>query len=188
MLANAKGAAERVDVALEPTVSAPNLLVAGSDETFRAFVHEMLAFAARLEEVRNRFGRLIGLTGAQYTILISIAHLQGVQGVGINAVARHLRLSGAFVTIEVNRLVTDGLVTKAVNPSDRRRVLLRLTEKGRARLARLSPTQVRANDLIFGSLGRSDFLVLQRKIGELVEGGDAALGLLEGLETQPERG
>ncbi|MYZ49114.1 MarR family winged helix-turn-helix transcriptional regulator [Propylenella binzhouense] len=163
----------------ERTASAPALLVDGSDRMFRELVQRMLAFSARLQEVRNRFGRSIGLSGPQYSILISIAHLQGRQGVGVNAVARHLHLSGAFVTIEVNRLVSRGLLGKAVNPEDRRRVLLTLTPAGRQRLAQLKPRQVAANDLIFGSLDHADFLALHRITGQLVDGVDAALLFLD---------
>lgn len=183
----------RMDAAADPsalTISAPDLLVDGSDAAFRELVHQLLAFSARLQEVRDRFGRAIGLTGPQYSILISVAQLkgdEGARGVGVNAVARHLRLSGAFVTIEVNRLVALGLVTKAVNPDDRRRVLLDLTEAGRDRLARLKPRQIEANDLIFGGLGRDDFLALRRMAGGLVEGADAALRFLDYTDAVPDR-
>ena len=54
------------------TVSRPELLANGTDDgPFRAYLHGMLAFAARLEGVRDRFAALLGLTGIQYTILIS---------------------------------------------------------------------------------------------------------------------
>jgi hypothetical protein len=58
------------------TISRPELQIDGSDREFRGFVHGMLAFAARLEAVRSGFASLIGLTGIQYTILISVQHLQ----------------------------------------------------------------------------------------------------------------
>ncbi len=94
------------------TVSRPELLTNGSDRQFRSFVHGMLAFAARLEGVRSRFAAQLGLTGIQYTILISIRHLQGDGEVTVGAVADHLHLSGAFVTIETGKLLRMGLITK----------------------------------------------------------------------------
>jgi DNA-binding MarR family transcriptional regulator len=150
-MSSSKPATRREDASFALTASARNLLVRGSDVLFRELVHHTLAFAVRLERVRNQFGQLIGLSGHQYTILISIARLQGASGVGVNAVAKHLHLSGAFTTIEVNRLVALGLVSKRTHQADRRRVLLRLTKSGRTRLAQLTPHQVPANDLIFGA-------------------------------------
>jgi len=47
---------------------------------------------------------------------------------GINALADRLRLSGAFITNEVNKLVSDGLIEKSTHPSDGRRVQLAVTE------------------------------------------------------------
>jgi MarR family transcriptional regulator, organic hydroperoxide resistance regulator len=132
------------------TVSRPALLEAGSDRAFRQFVHDMLAFAARIQEVRSRLGRAIGLAGQKYTVLIAIAHLQDrAGGVGINEIAEHLHLSGAFVTIETNGLIRSGLVAKRTNPQDRRRVLLTITPKAADLLDRLTELQAPVNNALF---------------------------------------
>jgi len=166
------------------TVSRPALLEGGSDRRFRQFVHDTLAFAARIEEIRDRFGEFLGLTGTQYTVLISIAHLQGAEGVGVAAVAEHLHLSGAFVTIEVNKLVKSGLVEKRVNPGDRRRVLLTATERARGLLAGLTGIQAPANDALFDCLDETGFKFLSAVMGKLVGCGDQALALLEFRRSQ----
>ncbi len=163
------------------TVSRPELLVNGSDEEFRALLHDTLAFAARIQEMRNRLGGLIGLSGAQYTILIAISHLQGESGVGVNSVADHLHLSGAFVTIEVNRLVSLNLVRKEVNPEDRRRVLLTITPHAREVLKTLTAVQRPANDALFGHLSRSDFQMLRQIFPAFVTSADQALRLIDYL-------
>ena len=107
----------------------------------------MLAFAARIQEVRSRLGRTVGLAGQKYTVLIAIAHLQDQDGgVGINEIAAHLHLSGAFVTIETNGLIKSGLVAKRTNPRDRRRVLLMITPKAARLLDRLTVVQAPVND------------------------------------------
>src|SRR5689334_12021414 len=87
-----------------PTVSRPELLVNGSDREFRTFLHGMLSFASRMESIRDGFAKLIGLTGIQYTILISIRYLEAEEDVMVSTVAAHLHLSGAFVTIETGKL------------------------------------------------------------------------------------
>ncbi len=167
------------------TVSRPELLTNGSDRQFRSFVHGMLAFAARLEGVRSRFAAQLGLTGIQYTILISIRHLQGDGEVTVGAVADHLHLSGAFVTIETGKLLRMGLITKIQDLRDRRRVCLRVTERGRQLLARLAPVQAPVNDVLFDFLSAEQFRGIAAVIDRVVACGDRAVALLDYLAAGP---
>ncbi|MFG1477719.1 MarR family transcriptional regulator [Xanthobacter sp. V4C-4] len=165
--------------ALPLTVSRPALLVDGSDVVFRDLLHDMLAFAAVIEEVRDRLGGLIGLSGTQYTILTSIARLSArVPNLGVNQLAEHLHLSGAFITLEVNKLVTAGLVIKAVNPEDRRRVVLTVTPEAERRLTELARVQVPANDSLFEPLSAQEFKALRSVIAKLAGPGDRAVRLI----------
>jgi DNA-binding MarR family transcriptional regulator len=167
------------------TVTTPELLVDGSDAEFRGFIHDFLAFAARVTEVRAGFGEYLGLTGIGYTTLRTIGHLQGRHGVGVNAVAEHLHLSGAFVTTVVAKLVAAGLVAKRVNSADKRRVLLTVTAGGRRLLDDLAAVQAPVNDALFDCLNADDFRRLKAMLAKLVPCGDRALSLLRYL-TQPE--
>src|SRR5579862_6444782 len=167
------------------TVSRPELLIDGSDAQFRCFVHGMLAFAARLEGVRNGFAALLGLTGIQYTILISIRHLRSDGEVTVGAVAEHLHLSGAFVTIETGKLLRLGLITKVQDLKDRRRVCLRITSRGRDLLCELSPVQVRVNDVLFDFLNAEQFRALALMIDRVVECGDRAISMLDYVASNP---
>lgn len=164
------------------TASRAALLVDGSDHEFRELVHDMLAFAAAIQEVRNRLGQLIGLSGTQYTVLTAIARLsESEPELGVNQLAEHLHLSGAFVTIEVNKLVGAGLVTKAVNPEDRRRVVLRVTEEALRRLNIMTRVQCPANDMLFEPLTGKDFNQLRAITAKLAGTGDRTLRLIENL-------
>ncbi|WP_246088730.1 MarR family winged helix-turn-helix transcriptional regulator [Phreatobacter stygius] len=158
-------------------MSRPELLRDGSDKAFRHFVHDTLAFSARIQEVRGRLGGLIGLTSTQYTILITIAHLHGPAGVGINAVAEHVHLSGAFVTIEVNKLVARKLVSKETSLEDRRRVNLTITAKARALLDELTVVQAPVNDALFADLTAEEFDMLRAIMTRLVDTADRSLHL-----------
>ncbi len=160
------------------TVSKPELLVDGEDHLFRQVVHDALGFSARLQEIRNRLGEAIGLSGPAYSILIAIEHL-GQQGeVGVSKVGDHLHLSGAFVTIEVNKLVKSALVKKVPHPEDGRRVILTVTDKARALLDELAATQRPVNDTIFDGLSAKQFLSFSEIIASLVGGTEEALALL----------
>lgn len=163
------------------TVSRPEFLINGSDHDFRAFVHGMLAFAARIEGVRSGFARIIGLTGIQYTILISVSHLEQLAEVSVSRVADHLHVSGAFVTIECGKLLKQGLLTKRTDPKDRRRVCLSITRKGADLLQRLAPTQAQVNDVLFGFLDAEQFRQFRGMVDRMTECGDQAVALLKFL-------
>ena len=164
------------------SASRPELLVKGSDHEFRELVHDMLAFASSLQEVRNKLGQAIGLSGTQYTILMAIARLsQTAPDLGINLLAENLHWSGAFVTIEVNKLVAAGLIEKRANPDDGRRVVLSITPAARKKLTDLKPLQVPANDTLFGSLSSQDFKALRRIMASLAASGENTLRLIRSL-------
>lgn len=160
------------------TVSRRDLLTEGDDGDFRQLVHRLLAFSARLETCRSGFGALLDLTGVQYTALISIAHLEGDDGVGVKTVADHLGLSGSFLTIVTGQLAKRGLVEKSTNPQDRRRVHLRVTEKGRELLEGLAPIQRDVNDLLFKPLDAKRFRALNDIFADLIQAADEATALI----------
>lgn len=180
--AAARAAAARQRAPL--TISRPELLVDGSDASFRRLVHNLFAFAARHDAVRNGHGGRIGLTGIEYTFLISIRHLEDDGDVSVRLLADHLHLSGPFATTMVGKLIARGLVVKDVDPADRRRVRLRVTPQGHALLAELAPTQRQVNDVQFGCLSRDDFETLLKLLERLIESADQAISLQGYLAMQ----
>ncbi|MGO4715277.1 MarR family winged helix-turn-helix transcriptional regulator [Bradyrhizobium sp. 2TAF24] len=160
------------------TVSRPELLVQGSDRAFRSLVHGLFGFFARHEAVRAGHGARIGLVGIEYTVLISIGHLSAEEGqVSVNRLAEHLYLSGAFVTTLTNQLLKRGLIHKTPDPSDRRRVLLEISQEGWARLAELAPVQRKVNDVQFDCLSAAEFQQLLSMVNRLIESSNRALSL-----------
>jgi len=170
-----------------PTVSRTGLMADGSDTAFREMLHNLLAFSARLEQIRQRFGTYLGLSGVQYTLLVSIRQLQGDDGVGVRALADHLGLSAPFVTVETTKLVNQGIVTKRANPDDLRRVLLRVSERGRDLLASLWPMQAEINDLLFDPVDEGNFRQVRDMAEALRVSSEKALALSDYLLAQ-ERG
>jgi MarR family transcriptional regulator, organic hydroperoxide resistance regulator len=166
------------------TVSKSELMPGGDDEVFRTFIHDFLAFSARVDQCRAGFGDRLGISGIAYTTLISVAHLQGEEGVGVSRIAEHLHLSGAFVTIEVSKLVKAGLIHKRANQEDRRRVLLTVTPKARKLLEQLVEVQAPVNDALFDCLSASEFRQLASMMARLVACGDKAVALM-GFLTAP---
>jgi MarR family transcriptional regulator, organic hydroperoxide resistance regulator len=159
------------------TITRPELLNDGTDRDFRKLVHNIFAFMARHESIRDGHARQVGLAGVEYTILISIGHL-GLDGdVNVKTIADHLRMSGAFVTTVTSKLQTLGLVEKTQDSADRRRISLAITEKGKALLRKLAPYQREINDVEFGPLSREDFQTISRILEALIDSSDKASAL-----------
>jgi MarR family transcriptional regulator, organic hydroperoxide resistance regulator len=164
------------------TISREELLTGGTDVAFRGLLHNFFAFAARMETVRSKFGNFIGLSSAQYMILISIARIEDPENRGINQIADHLHLSGAFVTLEVNKLVKAKYVSKQPHLTDRRRVILNVTRQGRSQLEELARFQQPVNDALFSSLSTEQFTQLCTIMRQLVDSSDQALHLANYLD------
>jgi DNA-binding MarR family transcriptional regulator len=159
------------------TVTRPELLNDGTDRDFRKLVHNIFAFMARHETIRDGHARQIGLAGVEYTILISIGHL-GLDGdVNVKTIADHLHMSGAFVTTVTSKLQTLGLIEKTQDSVDRRRISLAITEKGKALLRKLAPYQREINDVEFSPLSREDFQSVSRILEALIDSSDKAFAL-----------
>lgn len=161
------------------TVACEQLLVNGSDQAFRTVVHGLLAIGPILEKIRGGFADLIGLSGIQYTILISISHLQTDHGVSVKRIADHLNLSGAFVTTETGKLLKMGLIRKDLDGKDRRCLRLTVTPEGMTRLAALAPVQSKVNDVLFGCLSAEEFREMGAIVAKLLDTANHALRLLQ---------
>src|SRR3954467_517793 len=104
------------------TVSRPALLVDGSDAEFRGLIHDLIAYGHRIDACRDAFAAIAGVSGAQYEILMLVSRAEGLS---IGEIAARMHRSGAFITIEANKLVERGILVKASDPQDGRKVLLK---------------------------------------------------------------
>ena len=165
------------------TVTRPELLVDAADNEFRSMLYDFFAFGSTLNSARAGFASYVGLSPTQYFSLIVIARSYEREPVGISEVARRLHLSGAFVTIEVNRLVREKLVEKRPHPSDGRRVQLFATRAGWDKLRHLAAFQRPVNDALFETLSKDEFEQLRNFMRRLSEGGPRALQLAKYYEN-----
>lgn len=157
-----------------PTVSRPALLSRGSDSEFRGLIHDLIAYGHKLDACRDAFAAIAGISGVQYEILMLVSRADGLS---VGEVAARLHRSGAFITIEANKLVAEGILEKAADPADGRRVLLNMTAKSQKMLERLAPYQQRINDVLFEFLDEKRFRELRALAARLVACGDRAVAL-----------
>jgi len=165
------------------TVSRPALLAKGSDAEFRRLIHDLIAYAHRLDACRDAFAAIAGISGVQYEILMLVSRAEGLS---IGEVAARMHRSGAFITIEANKLVERGILEKASDPADGRRVLLRITARALALLEHMAPYQQRINDVLFECLDAKRFRALRALVAELLSSGDRAVAMLELLLHEAE--
>src|ERR671922_1285992 len=159
-----------------PTVSRPALLVGGSDAEFRRLIHDLIAYGHRLDACRDGFAAIAGISGVQYEILMLLSRSAGL---AVGEVAARLHRSGAFITIEANKLVARGILEKASDPADGRRVVLKCTPRAHALLERMAPYQRRINDVLFERLDARRFRQLRLLARDLVASGDRAVAMLD---------
>ena len=163
------------------TVSRPGLLARGSDAEFRGLIHDLIAYGHKLDACRDAFAAIAGVSGVQYEILMLVSRADGLP---VGEVAARLHRSGAFITIEANKLVAAGVLDKASDPADGRRVLLKNTSRSFQLLERLAPYQRRVNDVLFEFLDAKRFRELRALAAQLVGSGDRAVAMLELLRHE----
>ena len=113
------------------------------------------------------FASLIGdsqLTPTQYFALVRLAE---VGEISQNRLGRLAAMDPATVQGVTRRLMERGLIERKPDKTDRRRMLLRLTEEGRRLIAELSELAARTNQGILAPLSPSEqtlFLELLRRL------------------------
>ena len=164
------------------SVTRPEILRDGSDSAFRELIWGLLVVAKRLQKYPEIFGRRIGISSAQYTVLIAAAHIQGEDGIGIRALADYMHLPAPHITTTVGRLVDAGLLAKRQNPADGRGVLISMTRAGDAALRELAPFQQQINDVLFGGLSRREFEAFTGMIDAFLVNSERALDKASEIE------
>lgn len=160
------------------TVSRPALLAQGSDAEFRGLIHDLIAYGHKLDACRDAFAAIAGISGVQYEILMLVSRADGLP---VGEVAARLHRSGAFITIEANKMAGRGILDKASDPSDGRKVLLKMNSQSHQLLERIAPYQRRINDVLFEFVDAKRFRELRALAAELVGRGDRAVAMLDSL-------
>lgn len=136
------------------TISRRDYFKDRSDDWFRDALYRLVQSLNRLLVCREAFGRQLGLTGSQFTVLMGVAYRQADTGITIASLANYIGLAATHVTTEVGRLIRKDLLIKRPNESDGRSVLISLSPKGEAAVDAVSPMVRKINDLLFRNIDR----------------------------------
>jgi len=107
----------------------------------------------------------LGLTDAQAQVLRIVA--SAGQPLRMADIASRLEVVPRSVTTMVDGVESAGLIIRATDPDDRRSVLVSLTARGQALLARLENARRATADDVFGALGRHERADLARLLSAL---------------------
>lgn len=95
----------------------------------RAWYRMLLATRVLSGEIRERLRRQFGVTLPRFDVMAALYRME--EGATMTELSRFLMVSNGNVTGIIDRLVADGLVSRDVEPNDRRTFRVRLTRRGR---------------------------------------------------------
>jgi DNA-binding MarR family transcriptional regulator len=123
-----------------------------------------IAVVTRLARVRDFidaqlaavFGNF-GLSAPNFAVLVTLARL-GDESVGVSQrrLADELGLTPGTVSVRIDRLVEDGLVSRQPDPDARRNVRVALTPKGRELFERVVPAHLANETRLLSALSESE--------------------------------
>jgi len=146
---------------------------AGNEEEQRALSTFIKLVRATETVITSTSAHLVdaGLTPTQFGVLEALYHLGPMRLCDL--AAKHLRTSGTL-TIVVDNLEKNGLVERRPSPTDRRSVMVHLTDAGRSTIADLFPAHARGVAEAMSALTEDEQVELGRLCKKLGFGNPAA--------------
>jgi DNA-binding MarR family transcriptional regulator len=166
------------------SVSHEAMLVDGNDEKFRRVLFLSRLFTDRLAVFREAIGRMVGLSGNQYVILLATTHALGKDGVTVRDIARYTLMASTHVTTQAGALIRKGLLRKQPNSEDGRSVLLSLTPKGEKAMNVIAPVRREFNDAFFVGVSRASLLAAAEFLEQVTANSEQAFPLLPHAKPQ----
>jgi DNA-binding MarR family transcriptional regulator len=169
---------------LLPTVSKSDLRDKddNSDRHFRQFLYSFSCLAAHLQSARAYLASHLGVSSAQYNIIMVVAQHQGAEGLSVTDLAGRLHVTNAFITNAIGKLERAGLVEKRRNPNDGRGTLLRLTPVGEESVQQIGPQRLFVNNHLFREISGDDFRRLSRTVSHMIDDFAHTVETLEALQ------
>jgi DNA-binding MarR family transcriptional regulator len=93
-----------------------------------------------------------GVSAASFAVLEALQRLCPCGPVSQRLLADQLGLTPGTVSVRIDRLVDEGLVTRRPDPASKRNVLIELTERGRSLFDRIAPAHLASEDRLLTAL------------------------------------
>lgn len=131
--------------------------------------------------IANRFSAVLeGTYSQRYGISVTgwriIAVLANHAPLSAKELAERTAMNPVAITRSVDELVRVGMVRRRIDPQDRRRVVLRLADKGVATYREVIPMAIRMESALLEGLPRAEVAKLRRTMSVLAKRADALFG------------
>ncbi len=128
-----------------------------------------------------------GVTPASFSVLVTLARLCPCGPVSQRLLADQLGLTPGTVSVRIDRLADDGLVTRRPDPASKRNVLIELTDRGREVFERVAPAHLSNEDRLLAALSGDERELLGDLLRKLLVEFEGSSGAAErlGLSLTP---
>ena len=130
----------------------------------------LLACSSLVEgQVRRRLREGYGITLPRFDVLAQLdaAARDAVHGLTMSELSRRLMVTNGNLTGLIERLVQEGLVSRATSSTDRRTQIVRLSAAGRRALHAMTPAHEQWIDDMFAALSTDEQAQLDGLLGRL---------------------
>lgn len=148
------------------------------DARLREFIADFHAASARMRTLRQKLAEVVGLSSAEYSVLLGVWYLERRGSTTVRAIAEHLHVAGAHATAEIGKLVSRGYLSKTPDRSDGRAVGIRLTDAGIDAFRRLAPVFRDVNDKLLAGVDYSEFISVHHFFARIIDQMPAAMNTL----------
>ena len=136
-------------------VSAPLCGISDDNkERLRLWIRLLRASRTIEAELRERLRGDFDMTLPRFDVMAAL--YRAPEGMLMSSLSRFLLVSNGNVTGIVDRLVSEGLVTRARRNGDRRTSMVKLTERGRAQFETMASAHERWIGELLSSVGEED--------------------------------
>ncbi|PSN93705.1 hypothetical protein B9Q06_05755 [Candidatus Marsarchaeota G2 archaeon ECH_B_2] len=135
----------------------------GEEDTLR-IINLVSKLSSTMRKEISRELKRVGLKSVDFAVLKTLSR----GGVTPKKLADRFGLTKPAITYTVDRLEEHGLVRRERNTSDRRRVIVTLTKKGRRVLARAEHLYLRSLQNRLGALNQQELISLEHTLEKLI--------------------
>lgn len=129
-----------------------------------------------ISKIKQIQGRVFEKLLSEY----SISEFNGPQGrilfvlwerdnIPISELSKQTGLAKTTLTSMLDRLESSGHIERTPDPSDRRTVLIRLTENARALRPKYDAVSARMNEIFYGGFSDAEILAFETALGKILE-------------------
>ncbi|NTW72978.1 MAG: MarR family transcriptional regulator [Eubacteriaceae bacterium] len=127
----------------------------------------LIALSRATKGVHKRSAKIFnkgGLTTAQFSVLEALYHKGSMT---INQIIESVLSTGGNMTVIINNLEKEALVTRCSNPEDRRSSLVEITEKGSEYIRKIFPEHLKDLAECFEALASEEKMLLIRLLKKI---------------------